>query len=100
MSHIGSFNRLDYHGDLDLVNLIFPESQKLEPDLNYIVRVVLSGASCYTVGFDGEMKVGGAGGVVFTFNPGNGGPVTDPTTGPIAKFLYSRSADSHVTTTM
>ena len=62
--------------------------------------MVLSSVSCYTLGFDGEMKVGGAGGVVFTFNPGDGGLVADPSTGPVVKFLYSRSADSHVTTTM
>ena len=44
--------------------------------------------------------MGGAEGVVFTFNPGDGGLVADPSTRPVVKFLYSRSADSHVTTTM
>lgn len=89
MSHEGSFNRSDYYGDNDLVNIIFPDPVKLESEVIYTVRVDLKGPSSYTIGTDGEMNISGPGGVVFSLHS-TGLPESNPETGPLVKFLYSR----------
>ena len=76
---------------------MFPEPLKLEPEVIYIARVDLVGPS-FTLGSEGEMSIPGPGGVVFTLHS-TGVPESDPETGPVTKFLYSRSDDNHMTCT-
>ena len=84
----GSFTSKDYYGENSLVNLIFPDPVKLEPEVIYTARVDLEGTN-FTIGTEGQSTVMGQGGVVFNiYSPGL--TESDPESGPIAKFLYSR----------
>ena len=77
---------------------MFPEPLKMEPEVIYIARVDLVGPS-FTIGSEGEMNISGPGGVVFTLHS-TALPESDPETGPVTKFLYSRSGDNHMTCTL
>lgn len=90
--HEGSFSRSDYYGDHDLVNIHFIEPLKLEPQVIYTLRVDLVDSTSFTFGIDGEMNLSGPGGIIFSLHS-TGLPESDPTVGPVAKFIYSRYVD-------
>jgi hypothetical protein len=88
MTHEGSFSRSDCHDNSELVNVHFPDPVKLESELVYTLRVKLVAPS-YTMGSDGEVNISGPAGINFTLHSTGLGP-SDPTSGPVAKFIYSR----------
>ena len=90
----GTCSAKDYYGEHDLVNVAFPDPLALEQDQIYTARVNLEGSS-YNIGVDGALSITGPGGVTFTLHTGISDQA-DPNAGPLAKFLYSRSGDSHV----
>jgi E3 ubiquitin-protein ligase MYCBP2 len=87
MTHEGSFSRSDCHDNSELVNVHFPDPVKLESELVYTLRVKLVAPS-YTMGSDGEVNISGPAGINFTLHSTGLGP-SDPTSGPVAKFIYS-----------